>query len=250
MQFRIYMSREARPLSTFLESNNKFKNMLGSNEGIKEAKQVVVHMRYIIDIEMNLCNGISPLLFTPSIEPELKSKQIIGGSNLKLVYIHQISKQIDYEEGTNNWSIDCGDVDRENCYDREQTVKTKSWRRRASCYPSRASDGLSNRAILRYSDQDPYPAIILLSLSGFEVFGYPGLLIKLTDLDIRTKKSRYPDPNPALTDPTFYYPDPDLAPSDIRIFGSDPDHISYQIRISDKSHRPSFDVLVGLNPLG
>jgi len=31
--------------------------------------EVVVHMRYIIDIEMNLCNGISPLLFTPSIEP-------------------------------------------------------------------------------------------------------------------------------------------------------------------------------------
>ena len=39
MQFRINMSREARPLSTFLESNNKFKNMLGSNEGIKEAKR-------------------------------------------------------------------------------------------------------------------------------------------------------------------------------------------------------------------
>lgn len=29
-------------------------------------------MRYIIDTEMNLCNDISPILFTPSIEPELK----------------------------------------------------------------------------------------------------------------------------------------------------------------------------------
>lgn len=34
--------------------------------------EVVVHMRYIIDTEMNLCNDISPILFTPSIEPELK----------------------------------------------------------------------------------------------------------------------------------------------------------------------------------
>lgn len=39
MQFRINMSREERPLSTFLESSNKFKNMLGSNEGIEEAKR-------------------------------------------------------------------------------------------------------------------------------------------------------------------------------------------------------------------
>ena len=47
--------------------------------------------------------------------------------------------------------------------------------------------------------------------------------MKLTDSDIRTKKSRYPDPDPVLTDPTFYYPDPDSASPDIRIFGSDPD---------------------------
>ncbi|WZZ37276.1 hypothetical protein YC2023_020677 [Brassica napus] len=64
------------------------------------------------------------------------------------------------------------------------------------------------------------------------------LLIKFTDSDIRTKKSRYPDPDSALTDPTFYYPDPDSASPDIRIFGSDPDRITDRIRISDKSSRP------------
>ncbi|KAF2607225.1 hypothetical protein F2Q68_00046570 [Brassica cretica] len=50
---------------------------------------------------------------------------------------------------------------------------------------------------------------------------------------------RYPDPDPALTDPTFYYPDPDSAPPDIQIFRSDPDRISDRIRISDKSLRPN-----------
>ena len=69
------------------------------------------------------------------------------------------------------------------------------------------------------------------------------LLIKLTDPDIRIKKLRYPDPDPALTDSTFYYQDPDSIPPDIRIFGSDPDRISDRIRISDKSSRPT------LNPL-
>ena len=54
------------------------------------------------------------------------------------------------------------------------------------------------------------------------------LLIKLTDLDIQTKKLRYPDPDPALTDPTFYYPDSDSALPDFRIgsgsnLGSNPD---------------------------
>ncbi|KAF3526624.1 hypothetical protein F2Q69_00047217 [Brassica cretica] len=48
------------------------------------------------------------------------------------------------------------------------------------------------------------------------------------------KSVSYLDPDPALTDPTFYYPDPDSAPPDIRIFGSDPDRISDRIRISDK----------------
>ena len=48
------------------------------------------------------------------------------------------------------------------------------------------------------------------------------LLIKLTD------------PDPALTNPTFYYPDPDSAPPDIRIFGSDPDRISDRIRIESR----------------
>ena len=47
------------------------------------------------------------------------------------------------------------------------------------------------------------------------------LLIKFTDPDIQTKKSRYPDPDSALTDSTFYYPDPDSAFPDIWIFGSD-----------------------------
>jgi len=46
--------------------------------------EVVVHMRYIIDIEMNLCNGISPLLFTPSIEPELKVGNHIFTHNCNL----------------------------------------------------------------------------------------------------------------------------------------------------------------------
>ncbi|WZZ26659.1 hypothetical protein YC2023_010060 [Brassica napus] len=87
-------------------------------------------------------------------------------------------------------------------------------------------------------------SIILLSLSGSGVLGYPGVgyhlkNLKLTDPDIRTKKLRYPDPDPALTDPTFYYPDPDSAPPDIRIFESDPDRISDRIRISDKSPRPT-----------
>ncbi|WZZ57816.1 hypothetical protein YC2023_057923 [Brassica napus] len=68
---------------------------------------------------------------------------------------------------------------------------------------------------------------------------YFHLLIKFTDPDIRTKKSRYPDPDLALTDPTFYYPDPDSASPDIRIFGSDPDRITDRIRISDKSFRPN-----------
>ena len=43
------------------------------------------------------------------------------------------------------------------------------------------------------------------------------LLIKFTDPDIRTKKSRYPNPDSAFTDPTFYYPDPDSAFPDFRI---------------------------------
>ncbi|CAN7057955.1 unnamed protein product, partial [Brassica oleracea var. botrytis] len=78
---------------------------------------------------------------------------------------------------------------------------------------------------------------------GLRWIGYPGnfkLLMKLTDSDIRTKKSRYPDPDPVLTDPTFYYPDPDSASLDIRLFGSDPDRISNRIRISDKSFRPTW----------
>ncbi|WZZ78850.1 hypothetical protein YC2023_099422 [Brassica napus] len=78
-------------------------------------------------------------------------------------------------------------------------------------------------------------SIILLSLSGSGVLGYPGL----TDPDIRTKKSRYPDLDPALVDPAFYYLDPDTAPPDIRIFGSDPDRISDRIRILDKSLGPT-----------
>ena len=56
-------------------------------------------------------------------------------------------------------------------------------------------------------------------------------------ISIRTKKLKYLDPDPALTDPTSYYPDPDLALPDIRIFGSDSD----RIRISDKSSTPSYN---------
>ena len=59
------------------------------------------------------------------------------------------------------------------------------------------------------------------------------------DPDIRTKKSRYPDPDSVLTDLTFNNPDPDSASPDIRIFGSDTDRISDRIRISDKSLRPN-----------
>ena len=65
--------------------------------------------------------------------------------------------------------------------------------------------------------------------------------MKLTDSDIRTKKSRYPDPDPVLTDPTFYYPDPDSVSPNIRIFGSDPDRITDRIRISDKSPWPTYN---------
>ena len=36
-----------------------------------------------------------------------------------------------------SWGIDCRDVDREICYDEEQRVKTKRWRRKASEFPSR-----------------------------------------------------------------------------------------------------------------
>ena len=48
------------------------------------------------------------------------------------------------------------------------------------------------------------------------------------DTDIRTKKSRYPDPNPnpVLTDPTFYYPDsvpPDFRSGSGSDLGSNPD---------------------------
>ncbi|WZZ37402.1 hypothetical protein YC2023_020803 [Brassica napus] len=63
---------------------------------------------------------------------------------------------------------------------------------------------------------------------------------KLKSHNGQTKKSRYPDPDSALTDPTFYYPDPDSASPDIRIFGSDPDRITDRIRISDKSFRPTY----------
>ena len=54
------------------------------------------------------------------------------------------------------------------------------------------------------------------------------------DPDFRTKKLKYSDPDPTLTDPTFYYPDPDSVHPNIRIFESDPDRISDQIRIESR----------------
>ncbi|WZY89270.1 hypothetical protein YC2023_046005 [Brassica napus] len=49
------------------------------------------------------------------------------------------------------------------------------------------------------------------------------LLIKLTDPDIQTKKSRYPDSDSALTDPTFYYADPESWIGSRSNLGSNPD---------------------------
>ncbi|CAN6895687.1 unnamed protein product [Brassica oleracea] len=82
---------------------------------------------------------------------------------------------------------------------------------------------------------------------GLRWIGYPGnfkfLYIDITIFEIvinETYGFGYPDPDPVLTDPTFYYPDPDSTSPDIRIFGSDPDRISDRIRISDKSPRPTW----------